>query len=50
MMVHKDDLIAKWFDPRNGEFKEIGVISSKGIQEFNTPDENDWLLYINLQK
>lgn len=46
----KGDLTVKWFDPRNGEFKEIGVISGKGIQEFNTPDENDWVLYINLQK
>lgn len=44
----KTDLTAKWLNPRNGELTDIGIISGGIEQEFNTPDEYDWVLYISL--
>lgn len=41
---------ASWYNPRNGESKEIGVYKNKGIQMFNPPgaveDGNDWVLVL----
>jgi len=45
----KGDLIAKWFNPRHGEWIDIGIISGGMTQEFNAPDEYDWVLYISLK-
>jgi len=44
------EVVAWWFNPRNGEAKEIGKYSNTGIQTFNTPTpgENlDWLLILD---
>jgi hypothetical protein len=44
------EVVAWWFNPRNGEVKEIGKYPSTGIQTFNTPTpgENlDWILVLD---
>jgi hypothetical protein len=44
------DVVAWWFNPRNGEAKEIGKYSNSGTQTFNTPapGENlDWILVLD---
>jgi len=43
----KGDFIARWFDPRYGEWKDVGIISGGVMHEFVTPDEYDWVLYIS---
>ncbi len=45
----KDLLTAKWFDPRNGNYFNIGNISNGKMHNFIAPDENDWVLYIKKQ-
>lgn len=45
----KGDFMARWFNPKNGEWTDIGVISGGTTQEFNAPDEYDWVLYIGLK-
>jgi hypothetical protein len=44
------EVLAWWFNPRNGEAKEIGKYSNIGTQTFNTPTpgENlDWILVLD---
>jgi hypothetical protein len=44
------DVVAWWFNPRNGEAKEIGKYSNSDTQTFNTPTpgENlDWILVLD---
>jgi hypothetical protein len=44
------EVLAWWFNPRNGEAKEIGKFSNTGTQTFNTPTpgENlDWILVLD---
>lgn len=44
------EVVAWWFNPRNGEAKEIGKYSNSGTQTFNTPapGENlDWILVLD---
>jgi hypothetical protein len=44
------DVVAWWYNPRNGEAKEIGKYSNAGTQTFNTPTpgENlDWILVLD---
>lgn len=44
------EVIAWWFNPRNGDAKEIGKYSNAGTQTFNTPapGENlDWILVLD---
>jgi hypothetical protein len=44
------DVVAWWFNPRNGEAKEIGKYSNSGTQTFKTPTpgENlDWILVLD---
>ncbi len=44
------DVVAWWFNPRNGEAKEIARYSNTGTQTFNTPTpgENlDWILVLD---
>jgi hypothetical protein len=42
----KGDLTVRWFDPRHGEWTNIGIISGGMTQDFDAPDEYDWVLYI----
>jgi hypothetical protein len=44
------EVVAWWFNPRNGEANEIGKYSNAGTQTFNTPTpgENlDWILVLD---
>jgi hypothetical protein len=44
------DVVAWWYNPRNGEAKETGKYSNSGLQTFNTPTpgENlDWILVLD---
>ncbi len=45
---------ASWFDPRNGDMREIGVYPNKGVMVFDPPGEeqngNDWVLVIDKMK
>jgi hypothetical protein len=45
---------ASWFNPRNGEWKEIGEYENSGIQEFIPPGKpmngNDWVLVLDSVK
>jgi hypothetical protein len=44
------EVVAWWFNPRNGEAKEIGKYTNTGTQTFNTPTpgENlDWILVLD---
>lgn len=43
-------LHAYWFDPRNGESKEIGKIDNKGSRKFTPPSSGygqDWILVVD---
>lgn len=41
---------AKWFDPGDGKTIMAGRYAKKGILEFKTPDENDWVLVLTGSK
>jgi hypothetical protein len=42
-----DSLKARWFNPRAGEFTELGLITPKQhSQAFTAPDTNDWALLL----
>jgi hypothetical protein len=44
------EVVAWWFNPRNGDAKEVGKYSNSGTQTFNTPTpgENlDWILVLD---
>jgi hypothetical protein len=48
--IRGKDVVAWWFNPRNGEAKEIGKYSNTGTQTFDTPapGENlDWILVLD---
>jgi hypothetical protein len=40
-----------WYNPRNGDVSEIGVIENSGIREFRPPgtvaNGNDWVLILD---
>ena len=39
-----------WYNPRNGNAKNIGTFSAKGIKTFNPPSSghnNDWVLVLD---
>jgi hypothetical protein len=42
---------AWWYDPRNGESREIGTFENKGVLKFDPPGEpkdgNDWVLVLD---
>ncbi len=42
---------AAWFNPRNGEYTEIGTFQNTGIRDFDAPGEvkdgNDWVLVLD---
>jgi hypothetical protein len=53
--VHMDvikgkDVVAWWYNPRNGEANQIGKYSNIGTQSFNTPtpgESLDWILVLD---
>jgi hypothetical protein len=49
-VIKGNEVLAWWFNPRNGEAKEVGKYSNTGTQTFNTPTpgENlDWILVLD---
>ncbi len=49
--IKGDKVKASWFNPRNGEVKEIGEFDNSGVQSFDpegdTQDGNDWVLILD---
>ncbi|MGO4771152.1 glycoside hydrolase family 140 protein [Flavobacterium sp. W22_SRS_FK3] len=49
-----DNVIASWYNPRNGEYKYIGKFENKGIKEFQPSgkkeDGNDWVLILESEE
>lgn len=39
-------LVARWFNPRTGEFGQPARVASAGRQTFQAPDTNDWALLV----
>jgi hypothetical protein len=40
---------ARWYDPRNGTYSNIGLFSDVGTREFTAPtsgENNDWVLIL----
>jgi len=52
-VINGKKLIASWFNPRNGEYTEIGVFDNKGEKEF-CPETagrgEDWVLVLDSKK
>lgn len=49
-VIKGKNVIAWWYNPRNGEAKKIGKFTNVGVQSFNTPTpgENlDWILVLD---
>jgi hypothetical protein len=52
--VHMDKLAsanvkARWYDPRDGSWRDIGEFANSGVREFNPPahgDQDDWVLVL----
>ncbi len=42
-----EKLKASWYNPRNGEWKEIGVVSGKKEMEYTPEEGNDWVLVLD---
>lgn len=46
-----EEVMASWYDPRNGKTVTIGTFENKGVHEFDPPgdsqDGNDWVLIID---
>ena len=40
---------AKWLNPQNGELQNAngGIVTGGNTLTFNTPDTNDWLLWLS---
>jgi hypothetical protein len=48
--ISGEEINAYWYDPRNGEVKEIGKSAKKAQQEFTPPSSGygkDWVLVID---
>jgi hypothetical protein len=53
--IHMDKIIgpkvkARWYDPRNGKWREIGEYANTGVREFAAPsrgDRDDWVLVLD---
>jgi len=49
-VIKGKNVLAWWYNPRNGEAKKIGKFTNVGVQSFNTPTpgENlDWILVLD---
>jgi hypothetical protein len=46
-----NQLDARWYDPRLGVYRPIGLIDARGVREFDPPGEagpdNDWILVLD---
>jgi hypothetical protein len=40
------NMVARFYDPGNGQWKDAMYVEGGGIREFKKPDEKDWVLYI----
>lgn len=53
-IIAGEQVKASWFNPRNGEYTEIGLFENTGVKEFDAPgevkDENDWVLVLDTVK
>jgi hypothetical protein len=41
---------ARWYDPRDGSWREIGELANPGAREFNPPshgERDDWVLVLD---
>jgi hypothetical protein len=53
--IHMDrlsgnDVRGRWYDPRDGTWREIGGFTNKGVHEFDAPsrgDHSDWVLVLD---
>ena len=53
--IHMDKITgpkvkARWYDPRNGKWREIGEYANTGVREFAAPsrgDRDDWVLVLD---
>ncbi len=49
-VIKGENIVAWWYNPRNGEAKRIGKYTNTGIQTFNTPtpgESLDWILVLD---
>ena len=49
-VIKGKEVVAWWYNPRNGEAKQIAKYSNTGIQTFNTPtpgENTDWVLVLD---
>jgi hypothetical protein len=48
--IEGEQVKAGWYDPRNGEFSDIGVVPNQDVREFDPPGDvqngNDWVLVL----
>lgn len=48
--LKEKELQASWYDPKNGRYTDIGVVSNSGSRSFDPPGEphegNDWVLVL----
>jgi hypothetical protein len=48
--IHGTKVQARWYDPRTGSWREIGVYGNTGVREFTPPsrgDQSDWVLVLD---
>jgi hypothetical protein len=48
--VSGKEVVAYWFDPRNGKVEEVGKFENKGTKQFNPPSSGygqDWVLILD---
>ena len=48
--IRNKKLKASWYDPRTGNSKAIGNYTRGKVLSFKTPDQNDWVLFIDSSK
>ncbi|MDD4426767.1 MAG: putative collagen-binding domain-containing protein, partial [Mariniphaga sp.] len=49
-VIKGDDVIAWWYNPRNGEATKIGLFPNTGSKEFCPPEKGevlDWVLVLD---
>jgi hypothetical protein len=49
-VIKGDEVVAWWYNPRNGSAERIGTFPGKGVQKFNTPEfgeKLDWVLVLD---
>jgi hypothetical protein len=49
-VIKGKEVVAWWYNPRNGEANQIGKFKNNGVQTFNTPtpgESLDWILVLD---